>query len=48
MKTENLNSKPVNTRTYLRYVLLVLGAVAVTAASYVAWPALVHIGSKLI
>lgn len=47
MRAENNQSKPVSDK-YLRNALLAMGVVALSASLYVAWPALVHLGSKMI
>ncbi len=47
MRAENITTRPPE-RGYLNKVLVILGAVAVTAGTYVAWPALAHLGSKLV
>ncbi len=47
MRVENITTKPRNSG-YLKTVLAVLGAVAVSAGTYVAWPALTYLGEKLV
>ena len=47
MRVENSQSKPVSDK-YLRNTLMAMGVVALSASLYVAWPALVHLGSKMI
>ena len=47
MRTENLKSQPKESK-YLKPVLVVLGFMAASASAVVAWPALTHIGEKLI
>jgi hypothetical protein len=47
MRAENIQSTEKNDK-YLNAVLLLLGTVAVSAGTYVAWPALAYLGSKLI
>ena len=48
MRAENLETQPLDSRKYLQKVLVVFGVIAFSASAYVAWPALVHIGAKLI
>lgn len=47
MRAENLTTRPRDSR-YLRNTLLILGTIAVSASFYVAWPALAHLGGKLV
>lgn len=47
MRAENLTAKPEE-RSRVAVVLAIFGFAAIPAAIYVAWPALVHIGEKLI
>jgi len=47
MRVENITSKPRDAK-YLNKSLAVLGVIAATASLYVAWPALVHLGQKLL
>lgn len=47
MRAENISAKPEE-RTKVVVALTILGFVAIPAALVVAWPALVHIGAKLI
>ena len=47
MRVENLTSKP-RKANYLGIVLAGLGALAATASTIVAWPALTHLGDKLL
>ncbi len=47
MRIENLTSKP-RKANYLGVVLAGLGVVAATASTIIAWPALTHLGEKLL
>jgi len=47
MRVENLTTKP-RKANYLGVVLAGLGAVAATASTIIAWPALTHLGEKLL
>lgn len=47
MRAENSQSKPVSDK-YLRNTLVAMGVAAFAASVYVAWPALAHLGSKMI
>lgn len=47
MRSENITAKP-ETRQNVAFALAIVGFAAIPAAIYVAWPALVHIGEKLI
>ncbi|HEX9779059.1 MAG TPA: hypothetical protein VGA63_13005 [Geopsychrobacteraceae bacterium] len=47
MKAENITAKP-EPRNRVVVALAVIGLVAIPAAFFVAWPALVHLGEKLV
>jgi len=47
MRVENITSKPRDAK-YLNKTLVFLGAFAAMASVYVAWPALMHLGQKLL
>jgi len=47
VRAENLSAKP-DPRNRVVVALAVFGLAAIPAALFVAWPALVHIGQKLI
>lgn len=46
-RIENITSTPRDAK-YLNRSLIFLGAFAVAASIYVAWPALTHLGMKLL
>lgn len=48
MRSENLRTSPLDGSRYVHRVLVVLGVIAFSAGTYVAWPALAHLGSKMI
>lgn len=48
MRTENVRTSPFEGSRYVRRVLTVLGVIAFSAGTYVAWPALTHLGTKLV
>lgn len=47
MRSENITAKP-ESRHNVVIALAIFGFAAIPASLYVAWPALVHIGEKLI
>jgi len=47
MRVENITSKPRDAK-YLNKSLVVLGVFAVAGFVYVAWPALMHLGQKVL
>ena len=47
MRAENLTAKP-EPRNRVVVALAIIGMAAIPAAIFVAWPALVHIGEKLV
>jgi len=47
VRAENITAKP-EPRNRVVVALTVLGMAAIPAAFFVAWPALVHIGEKLL
>lgn len=47
MRAENITAKP-DPRSRVVVALAIFGFAAIPAAIFVAWPALVHIGEKLI
>lgn len=47
MRVENITSKPREAK-YISRSLVFMGGFAVVASIYVAWPALVHLGQKLL
>ncbi|MFO7983331.1 MAG: hypothetical protein R6V08_07775 [Desulfuromonadales bacterium] len=48
MKKENVRTNPLEGSRYVSSALVVLGIIAFSAGTYVAWPALVHLGSKIV
>lgn len=47
MRTENITARP-EPRQNVAVALILIGFAAIPAAIYVAWPALIHLGEKLI
>jgi hypothetical protein len=47
MRVENITSKPRDAR-YLNASLTVFGLFALLSSLYVAWPALAHLGGKIL
>lgn len=48
MRKEDVKTSPFEGSQYVRRALVVLGVISVSAGTYVAWPALVHLGSKIV
>ena len=48
MRTENLSTKPINRNNYVQTALVAFGVVAMAASAYIAWPALTHLGTKIV
>lgn len=48
MRSENLVTRPLSRKNYVRTALVAFGAVAMAASTYIAWPALTHLGTKLV
>lgn len=48
MRTENLTTKPLNRSNYVQTALVALGVVAMAASTYIAWPALSHLSTKIV
>jgi hypothetical protein len=47
MRSENISARP-EARQNVAIALVIFGFAAIPASIYVAWPALVHLGEKLI
>ncbi|HEX9777486.1 MAG TPA: hypothetical protein VGA63_05005 [Geopsychrobacteraceae bacterium] len=47
MKSENITARP-ETRQNVVVALAIFGIAAIPASLYVAWPALAHLGGKLL
>jgi hypothetical protein len=47
MRAENVTSKPRDAK-YLKNSLMVFGVCAFLSSMYVAWPALTHLGGKIL
>jgi len=47
MRAENITAKPEK-RDQVVIALTLIGMIAIPAALFVAWPALVHLGAKLV